>query len=57
MAAAAKMRDIFGKDNFYLEFMMHGLEIERRAADGLRRLAKDLALPYLVTNDLHYSHA
>ncbi|HUD39596.1 MAG TPA: DNA polymerase III subunit alpha [Streptosporangiaceae bacterium] len=56
VAAAARMRDIFGKENFYLEFMMHGLEIERRAADGLRRLAKDLALPYLVTNDLHYSH-
>ena len=56
VAAAARMRDIFGKDDFYVELMIHGLEIERRAADGLRRIARDLALPYLVTNDLHYSH-
>jgi DNA polymerase III subunit alpha len=54
-AAAARMRDLFGPDNYYVELMIHGLEIERRAADGLRRIASDLALPYLVTNDLHYS--
>ena len=53
--AAAQLRDIFGRENFYLEIMIHGLEIERRAADGLRRVAKDLALPYLATNDLHYT--
>ncbi len=55
VAAAAKMRDIFGKDNFYVELMIHGLEHERRAADGLRRIAKDLAIPFLATNDLHYA--
>ena len=55
VAAAAQLRDIFGRNNFYLEIMIHGLEIERRAADGLRRVAKDLALPYLATNDLHYT--
>jgi len=55
VAAAARMRDIFGKDNFYVELMVHGLDIERRAADGLRRIAKDLAIPFLATNDLHYS--
>jgi DNA polymerase-3 subunit alpha len=53
--AAAQLRDIFGRENFYLEIMIHGLDIERRAADGLRRVAKDLALPYLATNDLHYT--
>ncbi len=55
VAAAARLRDIFGRDNFYAELMIHGLEIERRAADGLRRVAKDLALPFLATNDLHYT--
>src|SRR5215469_16582345 len=55
VAAAAKMRDIFGKQNFFVELMAHDLEIERRAADGLRRIAEDLALPFVVTNDLHYS--
>jgi DNA polymerase-3 subunit alpha len=55
LAAAARTRDIFGKDNYYVELMAHGLEIERRAADGLRRIARELGLPYLVTNDLHYT--
>ncbi|HUC60309.1 MAG TPA: DNA polymerase III subunit alpha, partial [Streptosporangiaceae bacterium] len=55
LAAAARMRDIFGKDNYFLELMAHGLDIERRAAEGLRRVGKDLGLPCLVTNDLHYT--
>jgi DNA polymerase III subunit alpha len=53
--AAAAYRDIFGPDNFFVELMEHGLAIERRARDGLRRIAKELSLPYLATNDLHYS--
>ncbi len=55
LAAAARMRDIFGRDNFFVELMEHDLEIERRAAEGLRKIAKDLALPFVVTNDLHYT--
>jgi DNA polymerase III subunit alpha len=55
LAAAAKMRDIFGRENFYVELMGHDLEIERRAAEGLRKIAKALDLPFVVTNDLHYS--
>jgi DNA polymerase-3 subunit alpha len=54
-AAAAEFRDIFGPDNFFVELMHHDLEIEKRTADGLRKLARDLKLPYLVTNDLHYT--
>lgn len=55
--AAADYRDIFGKDNFFCEIMDHGIDIERRAMDDLFRLAKDLDLPLLATNDLHYTHA
>jgi DNA polymerase III subunit alpha len=55
VAAAADFRDIFGPGNFFVELMEHGLELERRAADGLRRVATDLGLPYLVTNDSHYT--
>ena len=54
-AAAADYRDIFGPDNFFVELMEHGLEIERRLAEGLRRIAADLNLPFLATNDLHYT--
>jgi len=54
---AAEFRDIVGKDNFYLELMDHGLEIERRVRQDLLRLADDLGLPPLATNDLHYTYA
>jgi DNA polymerase III subunit alpha len=55
LAAAADFRDIFGADNFYVELMEHNLEVERRCAQGLRQIARDLRLPYLTTNDLHYT--
>ncbi len=55
-ASAAEFRDIFGPDNFYLELMDHGLEVERPAtASDLLRLRDDLRLPPLATNDLHYT--
>ena len=44
-------------DNFFCELMDHGLEIERRVRADLLRLAKDLDLPLVATNDLHYTHA
>ncbi|NEN06106.1 DNA polymerase III subunit alpha [Diaminobutyricibacter tongyongensis] len=55
--AAAEFRDIFGKENFFCEIMDHGLGIERRIMSDLIRLAKDLDLPLVATNDLHYTHA
>ncbi|RUR00808.1 DNA polymerase III subunit alpha [Labedella endophytica] len=55
--AAADFRDIFGAENFFCEIMDHGLGIERRIMTDLLRLAKDLSLPLVATNDLHYTHA
>jgi hypothetical protein len=55
LEAAAAYRDIFGADNFFVELMDHGLDVERRSREGLRRIAKDLSLPYVATNDLHYA--
>ncbi|MBF0671224.1 MAG: DNA polymerase III subunit alpha [Salinibacterium sp.] len=55
--AAADFRDIFGRENFFAEIMDHGLGIERRIMSDLLRLAKDLGLPLVATNDLHYTHA
>ena len=52
--AAARYQDIFGKENYFLELMDHGIAIERRVRDDLLRLGKELALPPLVTNDSHY---
>ena len=53
--AASEFRDIFGKDNFYCEVMDHGLDIARNVQEDLHRLAKQLNLPYVATNDLHYT--
>src|ERR671932_715527 len=47
----------FGAENFYCELMDHGLGIERRVQKDLVRLASDLGLPLLATNDLHYTRA
>jgi DNA polymerase-3 subunit alpha len=55
--AAADFQDIFGKGNFFAEIMDHGIDIERRTMNDLLRLAKDLGLPLVATNDLHYTHA
>ncbi len=56
-SAAAEFRDIFGAGNFFVELMDHGLDIERDVRDGLLRIGKDLSLPLVATNDLHYTHA
>src|SRR5262245_46684188 len=55
LEAAAAYRDIFGPGNFFVEIMDHDLGIERRVRDGLRRIAGELSLPFVVTNDSHYS--
>lgn len=57
VASAAEFRDIFGAENFYVELMDHGLSIEQRVRDDLIRLARDLKLPLVATNDLHYVRA
>ncbi|MDT4997452.1 MAG: polymerase subunit alpha, partial [Pseudonocardiales bacterium] len=56
-ASAAEFKDIFGAGNFYLELMDHGLDVERRVRDDLLRLGRDLSLPAIATNDLHYTHS
>lgn len=51
---AGEMSEIFGKGNFFIEIMRHNIEIENTTGPGLIRLAKELNLPLLATNDLHY---
>ncbi|MBX9717949.1 MAG: DNA polymerase III subunit alpha, partial [Microbacteriaceae bacterium] len=55
--AAAEFQDIFGRENFFAEIADHGIEIERRTLGDLLRLAKELDMPLVGTNDLHYVHA
>ncbi|MFE1645331.1 DNA polymerase III subunit alpha [Microbacterium sp. P01] len=55
-AAAAEFQQIFGKENYFAEIMDHGLSIERRVMSDLLKIAKDLDIPLVGTNDLHYTH-
>jgi DNA polymerase-3 subunit alpha len=52
--AAAAYQDIFGRENYFLELMDHGLSIETDVRQDLLRLAKQLKIPLLATNDSHY---
>ncbi|RJO69172.1 DNA polymerase III subunit alpha [Nocardia panacis] len=56
LEAAAKWQEIFGKDNFFLEVMDHGLSIERRVREGLLEIGRQLGIRPLATNDCHYVH-
>jgi DNA polymerase-3 subunit alpha len=56
LRAASDFRDIFGANNFFLELMDHDLEIENRIKTDLMKLGKELKLPLLATNDLHYTY-
>jgi DNA polymerase-3 subunit alpha len=55
LQSAADYQDMFGKENYFLELMDHGLDIERRVRDGLIEIARKLGIPPVVTNDSHYS--
>ena len=57
LRAAGEFQDIFGKDNFFIELMDHGLTIENQVTDDLLTIAKKLDAPLLATNDSHYVHA
>jgi DNA polymerase-3 subunit alpha len=56
VASAAEFRDLFGAGNYYVELMDHGLSIENRVRQDLLKIARDLQLPLVATNDLHYAH-
>jgi DNA polymerase III subunit alpha len=53
-ANAYRLRDIFGKGNFFLEVQDQGLEIEQRINRELVRLSRDTGIPLVATNDTHY---
>lgn len=54
LKAAATYQEIFGKENYFLEIMDHGLPLERRVRQDLMEISKRLGIPPLVTNDSHY---
>jgi len=54
LKVADDYRQIFGKKNFYIELMDHGLEEQKRVNENLVKIASELSLPLIATNDVHY---
>ena len=52
--AAGAYRDIFGRGNFFLEMQWHGIEEQKLVNGGIPAIARDLGLPMICTNDVHY---
>jgi DNA polymerase III subunit alpha len=53
---AYRLRDVFGKGNFFLEIQDQGLEIELGVNRELTRLSKETGISLVATNDCHYLH-
>lgn len=56
VAYARTLADIFGKEHFYIELQNHRLPEEKQLMPQLVRLARELELPLVATNDCHYLH-
>ena len=53
---AARLQDIFGKDNLFIEIQDHGLADQKRTNPQLIDIGKQIGAPLLATNDSHYTH-
>ena len=53
---AYRLRDIFGKGNFFLEIQDQNLPVEKGVNRELIRLSKETGIPLVATNDCHYLH-
>jgi DNA polymerase III subunit alpha len=53
---AYRLRDIFGKNNFFLEIQDQGLDVDKSVNRDLLRLSKETGIPTIATNDCHYLH-
>lgn len=53
-AEATELLDIFGNGNFFIEIQDQGLEEEARINPDLIQLSKELNVPMVATNDVHY---
>jgi DNA polymerase III subunit alpha len=55
-AKAARLQDIFGRDNLFVELQDHGIAEQHRTNPQLIEIARRIGAPLLATNDSHYVH-
>jgi len=53
---AARLQEIFGKDNLFVEIQDHGLAAQTKTNPDLLKIAQELGAPVIATNDSHYVH-
>ena len=51
-----ELRDIYGKENLYVELHNHGYEKQLQVLPTLLKFAKQLDLPVVAANDVHFLH-
>ena len=54
---AKKYKDLFGEGNFYLELQNHSIPEQKFVNQSLVRIGKELDIPLVATNDIHYINA
>ncbi len=55
VAKAARLQDIFGRDNFFIELQDHGIPEQHRTNPQLLEIARRIKAPLVATNDSHYT--
>ncbi len=56
VAKAARLQDIFGRDNLFVELQDHGIPEQHKTNPQLLEIARRIKAPLLATNDSHYVH-
>ena len=54
---AMRYRDCFGENNYFLELQDHGLAPQRNVNTALLQISRELNIPLVATNDVHYTYA
>ena len=55
--AALKYQNCFGKENYFLELQDHGMPEQATVNQALLRMSRELEIPLVATNDVHYTYA
>ncbi len=55
--SALKYEKVFGKGNYFLELQDHGLPDQKLVNQALVRMSRELDIPLVATNDIHYTYA
>ena len=53
---ALKYKECFGDGNYFLELQDHGLPEQRTVNHQLMRMSRELNIPLVATNDVHYTY-